>query len=56
MQKPEEVQKLKRDLKTLKTNLAFQQRKLTVLKGAAVCLANSLAELSRPANTEPRRT
>lgn len=54
MEKPEAVQQLKKDLKVLKTNLAFAQRKITVIRAASVHLAHGIQELARPSNGESR--
>jgi hypothetical protein len=48
VEKPTDVQKLKQDLKNIKTSLTFAQRKLTVLKAASVHLARGIQQLASP--------
>jgi hypothetical protein len=48
VEKPTDVQKLKQDLKNIKTSLTFAQRKITVLKAASVHLARGIQQLASP--------
>jgi hypothetical protein len=54
VKKAPELQELRRDLKLLKTNLAFTQRRLTCMKAAAVHLAHGVQALAKPQGNETR--
>ena len=53
MEKPTEVQKLKQDLKNIKTSLTFAQRRITVLKAASVHLARGIQQIAKPSSSSP---
>jgi hypothetical protein len=54
VKKAPELQELRRDLKVLKTSLAFTQRRLTCMKAAATHLAHGVQALAKPQGNESR--